>query len=421
MWAPVPADQITATYRISSYLPLVEAADVLAGEQSSGTFTKVALESEDLNRSHRASVLDVVAEESPGSALSGTWRPDGATDLHAGLVRISFPVKNLGPSVAGLLTVVAGNLYELRELGAVKLVDLEIPPSVQESYRPPVWGTPGTRELTGNTDETLIGTIVKPSIGLSVEQLAGLVRDLATAGIDFIKDDELNTDPPFAPLAERIRVVMQVLKDVAQVTGKQTMYAFNVTGDMEPMRRGLDLIAEHGGNCAMVAIPWIGFPALAELRRHSDLVIHGHRAGFGALDRSPQLGLSFTVFQKLARLCGADHLHVGGVNSKFWESNDAVIANVRSLAQETLGTPPVLPVLSSAQTAATAAAAHDLLQTRDLLVLAGGGIHAHPGGVAAGVESMREAWRAVTAGQDPAAVAEPGSALAVALDAFSGR
>jgi ribulose-bisphosphate carboxylase large chain len=131
--------------------------------------------------------------------------------------------------------------------------------------------------------------------------------------------------------------------------------------------------------------------------------------------------MSFTVFQKLSRLCGADHLHVGGVNSKFWESNEAVIANVRSLAEEFAGTPPVLPVLSSAQTAATAQTAHDLLQTEDLLVLAGGGIHAHPGGVGAGVQSMQQAWRAVTAGQNPADVATPGSDLDVALRTFGGR
>jgi ribulose-bisphosphate carboxylase large chain len=420
VWLPVPTERVVATYRIASYLPLEQAGDVLAGEQSSGTFAKVALESESLNASHRAQVVEVLPDETEPVALPGTWRPEGSGALHAGLVRVSFPVQNFGASVAALLTVVAGNLYEIRELAEVKLVDVEIPEQVRRSYRPPLWGTAGTRELLGTTEGPMVGTIVKPSIGLSLEQLAALVRDLALAGIDFIKDDELSTDPPFAPLAERIRVVMREINAAAQVTGKQTMYAFNITDDLEPMKRSADLIAEQHGTCAMVAIPWVGFPALADLRRHSDLVLHGHRAGFGALDRSPGLGMSFTVFQKLSRLCGADHLHVGGVNSKFWESNEAVIANVRALGVEFAGTPPVLPVLSSAQTAATAQTAHDLLRTEDLLVLAGGGIHAHPGGVAAGVHSMQEAWRAVTAGQDPADVATPGSALDVALSTFGG-
>lgn len=415
----VSSDRVVATYRLSSYLPLDKAADVLAGEQSSGTFTKVALESEELSHAHRARVESIVPEPSPTEPLPGAWRPEGS-DLTTGLVRISFPVRNFGPSVAGLLTVVAGNLYEIRELAAVKLVDIEIPEIVRRSYTPARWGTAGTRDLTGTTEGVMIGTIVKPSIGLSLDQLAHLVRELALAGLDFIKDDELNTDPPFAPLAERIKVVTRVLDEAAEVTGKKTMYAFNVTDDLDPMRRHLDLISEHGGNCAMVAIPWIGFPALADLRRHSDLVLHGHRAGFGLFDRSPSLGMSFTVFQKLSRLCGADHIHVGGVNSKFWESNDAVVANVRDLAEQTPDSPSVLPVLSSAQSAATARSAHALLDTQDLLVLAGGGIHAHPGGVGAGVESMRAAWDAVIEGHDPVDVAAPGSSLEVALSTFGG-
>lgn len=413
----VHGDRVVATYSIASYLPLEKAAEILAGEQSSGTFTKVALESAALTRDHAARVEAIEQSNESCVPLPGTFRPNDASVLSTGTISISFPVRNFGPSAAALLTTVAGNLYEIRELAAVKLLDIEIPEAVAAQYTGPKWGTQGTRELMGNRDETLIGTIVKPSIGLSLDQLAKLVRELAEAGIDFIKDDELNSDPPYAPLYERIRVVMRELNDAAERTGKRTMYAFNVTGDIGPMQQSVDLIASLGGNCAMVAIPAVGFPALAELRRNSDLVIHGHRAGFGAFDRHPGLGISFTVFQKIAAMCGADHLHVGGVNSKFWESNDAVVANVQSMWATSAST-RMLPVLSSAQTAATAMGTYGLLPSNDMLVLAGGGIHAHPGGVAAGVASMRDAWHAVTQGKNPAEVAIPGSALDVALKTF---
>jgi len=43
----------------------------------------------------------------------------------------------------------------------------------------------------------VIGTIIKPSIGLTPAQTAELVDSLCAAGIDFIKDDELIADPPY--------------------------------------------------------------------------------------------------------------------------------------------------------------------------------------------------------------------------------
>lgn len=409
--------RITATYRLASHLPLERAAQILAGEQSSGTFTRVALESDDLLREHGAVVEDIVLDEEPLESLRGAWNPAGAP-LQSGIVRIAFPAQNLGPSVASLLTTVAGNLYEIRELAAVKLLDVELPATFAGRYSGPVQGIAGTRRATGNESGVLIGTIVKPSIGLSVDQLTVLVRELAGAGIDFIKDDELNTDPPFAPLHERIRRVLQVIREVADQTGKKTMYSVNITGDMDSMKRAVELVEQEQGSAVMVAIPAVGFSALAELRQHTDLVIHGHRAGFGALDRNANLGISFRAFAKLVAVCGADHLHVGGVNGKFWESNRQVVESVQAMREVVPFGEQMLPVLSSAQTAATAAATYELLPYRDLLVLAGGGIHAHPGGVADGVASMREAWQAVVAGEDPNVIADPGSALDVALSTF---
>ncbi|SEB66243.1 ribulose-bisphosphate carboxylase large chain [Paramicrobacterium humi] len=409
---------IVATYRISSYLPLEKAAEILAGEQSSGTFTRVALESEDLKRRHGAVVSRITVDETPIAPLPGSWRPSPAATLTTGTVEVLFPTINFGPSVASLITTVAGNLYELRELAAVKLLDVELPAALAQHYSGPLRGIPGTRRLMGVDGGAMIGTIVKPSIGLHLEQLTALVRELALAGIDFIKDDELNTDPPFAPLNQRIDAVMRVLNDVADQTGKLTMYAFNVTGDVDSMKMGLERIERQGGTCAMAAIPTIGFSALAELRKSTDLALHGHRAGFGALDRHPGLGMSFRVFQKLARVCGADHLHVGGIDSKFWEDNSAVVSSVRAMQRPLEIGNPMLPVLSSAQTAATAATTHALIQSADILVLAGGGIHAHPGGASAGVSSMRAAWDAVVAGDVPEEVAEPGSPLDIALKAF---
>lgn len=413
-------EQLVATYEIEAHVELERGAEVLAGEQSSGTFTKVALETDDLKSKHGASVRSLTElERTDGPPLPGSWRPPGASaTLRRARVEIAFPVHNFGPSLAALLSTVAGNLFELRELAAVRLVDFEVPEAFGERYAGPQFGIDGTRELLGGRDGVLVGTIIKPSVGLGLEELRMVVRELAAADIDFIKDDELIADPRYAPLAQRVPVVMEEIERAAQRTGRKTMYAFNISGDLDDMLRHHDLIAEAGGTCVMVAVPVVGLAAVEFLRRRSALPIHGHRALFGAMSRSPQVGIGFAAYQKAARLAGADHLHVGGVDSKFYESNETVFDSIAALLAPLPGGPPALPVLSSAQWAGTAPRTWAGAQTTDLLVLAGGGIHGHLGGVAAGVESMREAWSAAAAGEPPRARAARSGPLREALDTF---
>lgn len=413
-------ERLIATYEIESHVELERAAEVLAGEQSSGTFTKVGLETDELKREHGATVLSLTElERADGPPLPGSWRPPGASATpRRARAEIAFPVHNFGPSLAALLSTVAGNLFELRELAGVKLVDFEVPAAFGERYAGPQFGVHGTRELMGGREGVLVGTIIKPSVGLGLDELRSVVRTLAEADIDFIKDDELIADPPYAPLARRVPVVMEEIERAAQRTGRKTMYAFNVSGDLDDMLRHHDLVVEAGGTCVMVAVPVVGLGAVEFLRRRSALPIHGHRALFGAMSRSPQVGIGFAAYQKAARLAGADHLHVGGVDSKFYESNESVFGSIAALRAPLPGGPPALPVLSSAQWAGTAPKTWAGAQTTDLLVLAGGGIHGHPGGVAAGVESMREAWSAAVAGEALKARAARSGALREALETF---
>ena len=53
------AAEVVATYLVESYLPLEEAAEVIAGEQSTGTFVAVARETAELRSRFAARVLEV--------------------------------------------------------------------------------------------------------------------------------------------------------------------------------------------------------------------------------------------------------------------------------------------------------------------------------------------------------------------------
>ena len=423
-------DPVLATYLIETPHPLEHAAAVIAGEQSSGTFVSVPGETSELKERFGAQVvrieaLDMVATPSlPGSKAPRSKTPGsntGRIEYRRGRIVISFPLHNFGPSLPSLLATVAGNLYELQELSGIRLVDLELPQAFAERYPGPGFGIEGTRNLAQVHGRPLIGTIVKPSIGLSTEALCQLVRDLASAGLDFIKDDELQADPPYAPLARRVAAVMPEIRRVADATGKQAMYAFNITGDVEHMLRGHDLVKKQGGTCVMININSVGFAALAHVRRHCELPIHGHRANFGAMSRHPMLGIGFTAYQKLCRLAGVDHLHVGGFNSKFYESNEEVGRSINDCLTPMFGDYRVLPAISSAQWAGSALPIYADTSTVDVIHLAGGGIIAHPGGTAAGVLSMQQGWEAALAGATLEGYARSHPELRAAIEKFGGR
>ncbi|GMM97795.1 hypothetical protein MTsN4n12_32070 [Microbacterium sp. MTN4-12] len=127
------APHVIATYIIETSLPLEHAAEVLAGEQSTGTFVRVERESDDLRARFAAQVESL--EEIPltgASPLPGSVG-DPATRRRARL-RIRFPLENFGPSLPNLLAAVAGNLFEIKQLSAIKLVDLDLPPAFAERY-----------------------------------------------------------------------------------------------------------------------------------------------------------------------------------------------------------------------------------------------------------------------------------------------
>jgi ribulose-bisphosphate carboxylase large chain len=164
----------------------------------------------------------------------------------------------------------------------------------------------------------------------------------------------LQADPTYAPFAERVAAVMPEIERVADKTGKKSMYAFNITGDVDHMLRSHDLVKQHGGTCVMVNVNSVGLAALAHVRRHCELPIHGHRANFGAMSRHPLLGIGFSAFQKLFRLAGVDHLHVGGFNSKFYETNEEVGQSIVDCLTPMFGDYRAMPAISSAQWAGSA-------------------------------------------------------------------
>jgi ribulose-bisphosphate carboxylase large chain len=392
-------DRIIATYLIETPFAPEKVAEIMAGEQSCGTFTRVAGETDALRERARAqveSIAELPAADAPSlpnaylqaRAAGGPWR--------RARVELSFPIANIGVNLPTLAATVAGNLYDLGETTGLRLETVRLPSSYRMNYDLPRLGIQGTRARTAVFGASLIGTIIKPNVGLSAGETAALVKVLCEAGVDFIKDDEVCADPRHAPLAERVPAVMAVIREYAQRSGKHVMMAFNITDETDAMRRHADLVEREGGSCVMASLNWCGFSAVQSLRRSTGLALHAHRNGFGALSRHPLLGMSFQAYQALWRLAGVDHMHVHGLQGKFSQPDDEVVQAARDcltpMSDEV--DDRVLPVFSSGQWAGTVPATWDAIKSDDLLFMSGGGILAHPDGPAAGIASLRQAWAA---------------------------
>ena len=415
--------RIVAEYWVETGLPVEQAVEVLAGEQSCGTFVQVAGESAELTARYRAQVEEItdLGSVAAPSLPNGRVPRNESGEYRQARVRVSWPLHNVGADLINLLAMVAGNLFELPEFTGLRLQGLHLPPEFGERYRGPKFGVSGTRRLTGIPTGPILGTIIKPSVGLSPEQTAARVAELIGSGLDFIKDDELMADPPHSPFRERVDAVMAVIRAQAERNGRQAMYAFNVSGTVEEMYRRHDYVVARGGTCVMASLHGVGPAGVRALTEQAEVPVHGHRNGWGLLYRSPALGLDYTVVQQVWRLLGVDHLHCNGLRNKFCETGASAMRSARACLTPLFRPEDVaMPVIASGQWAGQA---HDTLAAlggSDLLYLCGGGIMGHPGGVRAGVASVRQAWAAAVAGVPLAQAARDQEELRAAL-AFFGQ
>lgn len=414
-------NRIIAKYLIETSHPLEKAAALMAGEQSSGTFVKVAGETKELRERFLAKVTNI---EEAGTVARPTLPgskpyPDKKNAIYKrAYVTLSWPLENVGVNLPNLFTTVSGNLYELNPFSGLKLIELQVPDEFKTVYPGPGFGFTGTANLIAVKDRPIIGTIIKPSVGLSPEATAERVKILIEAGLDFIKDDELMGDPPHSPFNLRVELVMKVINDFAEKTGKKPMYAFNLSGDIDDMLERHDHVIRHGGTCVMVNLNTVGVSGVTKLRRHARIPIHGHRNFWGAISRCDVLGMDFQPYQVIWRIAGVDHMHVNGLRNKFCERDESVIASIKALRTPMFGGYHAAPVISSGQWAGQTVDIYKAINTTEVLYLCGGGIVGHPDGVEAGVKSVIQGWQAALEGKSLEEVAVKHPELKNALEFY---
>ncbi|MEI6293613.1 MAG: RuBisCO large subunit C-terminal-like domain-containing protein [Methanomicrobiales archaeon] len=357
-----------------------EAAQALADEETTGTWTGVTTRMEYVKYLDGA-VLDV--------------KPSG----NGFIARISYPVDVFEPgNIPQYLSVVAGNLFGLSRLEVVRLLDFSLPDSLVP-FRGPKYGIPGIRRMVGTTKRPHVGTIIKPKVGLTPDDTAAVAYQAAIGGIDLIKDDETLTDQKFCPIEERLPKVMAKLEEAKDETGHQVLYAVNITTRGDQIVERAEHAIELGANMVMIDVITAGFGALQALGEAPGISvpIHVHRTMHAAMTRNPEHGIAMRPLARLVRMLGGDQLHTGTVSGKMAHAAEEVIGDNRVLTEQAFGMKPTFPVSSGGLHPGKVEKELSTLGT-DIILQAGGGIHGHPEGTAAGARAMRQAVDAFMAG-----------------------
>jgi len=393
-YEPKPTDLLCDFYVEPKGISLKEAAGGVAAESSVGTWTELT-------------TIKPYVEKLAASVFS----------IKGNNIRIAYPIQLFEPSnMPNILSSVAGNVFGLRALRNLRLNDINLPRELVQSFKGPEYGIDGIRKLLNVKDRPLVGTIIKPKLGLKTKDHAKVAYDAWVGGCDIVKDDENLSSQSFNPFNDRFMETLEMRDRAEQETGEKKVYMVNITSETEEMLKRAQFVKDHGGRYLMIDILTCGFSALQTVREQDfGLVIHAHRAGHAAFTRDMKHGISMQVIAKVARIIGVDQLHVGTVVGKMSETREEVSENCEALKTDLYGLNAVLPVASGGLYPGLVS---DLMGFfgNDFVIQAGGGIHGHTYGTISGAMAMRQAVDAVLHGVSLKEYAESHKELRVALE-----
>lgn len=241
-------------------------------------------------------------------------------DLDKNLVWIAYPWRlfDRGGNVQNIITYVAGNVFGMKEAAACKLLDVWFPPAMLEQYDGPSYTLDHMRKYLDVYSRPILGTIVKPKMGLTSAEYAEVAYDFWVGGGDFVKNDEPQANQDFSPYEKMVKHVKHAMDMAVKKTGKKKIHSFNVSAaDYDTMIHRCELIRnagfEPGSYAFLIDGITAGWMAVQTLRRkYPDVFIHFHRAGHGAFTRDANpIGFTVLVLSKFARLAGASGIHTG--------------------------------------------------------------------------------------------------------------
>jgi len=420
---------------------------------------------------------EVAAESSTGTNFNVKTETPFSKEMNAivyqidqekNLVWLAYPWRlfDRGGNVQNILTYLVGNVLGMKEVSALKLLDVWFPSTMLEQYDGPSYTLDDMRKYLNVYDRPILGTIIKPKMGLTSAEYAEAAYDFWVGGGDFVKNDEPQANQDFCPYDKMVINVKAAMDKAVKETGNKKVHSFNVSAaDFDTMIERCELIRnagfEPGSYAFLIDGITAGWMAVQTLRRkYPDVFIHFHRASHGAYTRTENpLGFSVLVLSKFARLAGASGIHTGtaGVGkmqgspeedvvaalnilqfkskghffeqewSKIFEGDkDAIALAQADTAHHVIleddswrGMKKCCPIISGGLNPTLLKPFIDVMGNIDFITTMGAGCHAHPKGTTAGAKALVQACEAYQKGIDIEEYAKSHKELEEAIEFFS--
>ncbi|MCX9011451.1 MAG: type III ribulose-bisphosphate carboxylase [Candidatus Methanoperedens sp.] len=379
----------------------------------------------------------IASESSAGTWTTLTKLPERvakikarAFELNGRYVKVAYPIDLWEPGNAPqLLSGIAGNIFGMKALKNLRLLDASLPAKYIKSFKGPHHGIRGLRSLLKIEKRPLTGAVPKPKIGFSAAEHAEVAYETWMGGFDLVKDDENLTSTSFNRFEDRVERMAKLRDRAEKETGEEKDALLNITGETNEMVRKAGLLHDSGFRFAMIDVVTCGTASVQTLRQvcgDLGIAIHAHRAMHAAFDRNPRHGISMYFLAKLMRLVGVDEIHSGTAVGKLVSTREEVTqiadvlrsseVEVKTMLPQDWGTiKPALPVSSGGLHPGLIPSVMDILGS-DCTLLVSGGIHGHPAGTRAGARAVIQAIEASMDGTDLKEYAREHEELSQALD-----
>ena len=382
-----PEDYIIATYYLASSdnrYSLYDLAWNLAVGQSIGNpNTRSLFETDEMLKLHSCKILD---------------NKEDLVKKKEGIVRIAFPLENIDLETDGIsqmLCHLMGGQLDINMFEKCILKDFKLPEKSKKHFLGPKFGIKGIRDYLGNNNKPLLGSILKPKVGASKEVLLEMIKQLVEGGIEFIKEDEIMSNPKIAPLKERVPFIMNYLNSL----DRKVIYCFSITADFPYCLDRVREIHELGGNGVHINF-WSGMGVYNAIRKLDlPIFLHFQKSGDKILtNKKHNFHIEWPVICKIARMSGADFIHAGMWGGYYHEEEEDLRKTLDVLTKGD-DYPGVIPALSGGMHPGLVGAIRNRFGN-DIMYNVGGAIHGHPSGSLAGTIAMRQAIEAEVLGID---------------------
>jgi ribulose-bisphosphate carboxylase large chain len=387
------------------------ACNEIAAESSIGTWTEVSTMSPTIAKRLKPHVF---------------WM-----DKKAGNFKIAYPIDLFERgNIPQLMSSIGGNVFGMRIVKTLRLEDVHFPEDYVRGFRGPAFGIEGVRTKLKVWNRPLLGTIIKPKVGLTPRQMAKVAYEAAAGGMDFIKDDENLTSLKFCTFEDRVPLILEAIDKAQQETGRLIGYSPNITGPAHIMEERAEYARKHDSKYVMIDIITVGWSGLQYIRdMNFGMMIHAHRAGHAMFTKPKEHGMSMLTVAKLARLAGVDQIHIGtayvgkmsgssvetreieyDIEKRFVTGN----GSEHILEQFWHKIKPVFAVASGGLHPGSVPALVGMMG-KNIVIQAGGGVHGHRLGSRAGATAMRQSLDAVMQGVPLKEYADTHKELRIAL------